>query len=570
MSLCGITLYILMAAMFAACHRDVTAQSLQHASEIMDAHPDSAFLILNPLDRSHMNDEQRAAHALLLSQSRHKIDLGNDSDTLLNDAVSYYMREHNDTMLMKSLFYRSDAYMQQRLLTDAILDASRAWDISQNIPTSTSAHYWRAKIAELIADINNETGNVIERYNWTKTAVKEYGLSGRDDNQLFSSIDLSVACASAEGVSRSVTMVDSLRPLVDAWKNYPGLEEYFQSMALPILAEYANPDSVSTYYTQYANTTASLLHKSDAYCYQSILASRKGNFHIAQNYLDSIKDNNLPIDTLNILRAQYYLYKLSGDKNNAVIFADSLLGQSVKYYLYSMKRKTLATQRDYYTQLASTEKQAKENVMLKTTVIVSILAFLLIIGAIIFWISIRLKNVKILDEMTKVTRLDNNLSESHKMYTTLESTLNIERQNHTSTLSSLFREKWELLNNLCNEFIDDNLNELSEKSKDLKLIRIQAALTDLRTPGYVTKLEQKINQFYNNLLPQLRDSGLKLKETDYAIIILKLSGLTPQAICFITQTKLKTFYTRRDRLVTKIASSDFDRSTELISLLKGK
>ena len=220
MSLCGITLYILMAAMFAACHRDVTSQSLQHASDIMDVHPDSAFLILNPLDRNRMNDEQRAAHALLLSQSRHKINLVNDSDTLLNDAVSYYMREHNDTMLMKSLFYRSDAYMQQLLLTDAILDASRAWDISQNIPTTTSAHYWRAKIAELIADINNHTANSVERYNWTKIAVREYGLAGREDNQIFSSIDLAFSEATVGGLQRSVEMFDSIRLLLPQYKQY--------------------------------------------------------------------------------------------------------------------------------------------------------------------------------------------------------------------------------------------------------------------------------------------------------------------------------------------------------------
>lgn len=90
-----IILSVFTLLVFGSCQRNSTVElRLNHAEELMSEHPDSAWHILESIDRKALDSRRiRARHALLSSQALDKnyIDVNNDS--LIRIAIDYYVRE---------------------------------------------------------------------------------------------------------------------------------------------------------------------------------------------------------------------------------------------------------------------------------------------------------------------------------------------------------------------------------------------------------------------------------------------------------------------------------------------
>lgn len=89
-----IILSVFTLLVFGSCQRNSTVElRLNHAEELMSEHPDSAWHILESIDRKALDSRRiRARHALLSSQALDKnyIDVNNDS--LIRIAIDYYAK----------------------------------------------------------------------------------------------------------------------------------------------------------------------------------------------------------------------------------------------------------------------------------------------------------------------------------------------------------------------------------------------------------------------------------------------------------------------------------------------
>lgn len=125
-----------------------------------------------------------------------------------------------------------------------------------------------------------------------------------------------------------------------------------------------------------------------------------------------------------------------------------------------------------------------------------------------------------------------------------------------------------LLNKLCNNLADDS--NPTEISQTIILRQIKATLEEINRPDNLKEIEDQVNKYNDNVILLLRSECAFLKETAISLITLYIAGFSSKSICFITGTKLKTFYTRRDRIINKIQEADFSKTELIMTLLKNR
>ena len=104
----SVTLCLLAAV---GCGRGVDRR-LVLADTLMWTAPDSSLAILNAINRDSLQgDENRAYHALLLTQARFRVDYYDyPSDSLINTALSHYSDNHNREHYTRALLYKGAYY----------------------------------------------------------------------------------------------------------------------------------------------------------------------------------------------------------------------------------------------------------------------------------------------------------------------------------------------------------------------------------------------------------------------------------------------------------------------------
>ena len=108
-------LHIILAALMLAaavgCSRSADRR-LVLADSLMWKNPDSSLAILNAINRDSLQgDENRAYHALLLTQAKFRIDYYDyPSDSLINTALSHYSDNHNREHYTRALLYKGAYY----------------------------------------------------------------------------------------------------------------------------------------------------------------------------------------------------------------------------------------------------------------------------------------------------------------------------------------------------------------------------------------------------------------------------------------------------------------------------
>ncbi len=104
-------LLLQLATIVAGCGNDRVNQRLLLADTLMWTAPDSSLAILSAVNSDSLSgDENRAYHALLLTQAQFRCNIPLTSDTLINKAVDYYSDNHNREHYTRALLYKGGAH----------------------------------------------------------------------------------------------------------------------------------------------------------------------------------------------------------------------------------------------------------------------------------------------------------------------------------------------------------------------------------------------------------------------------------------------------------------------------
>ena len=101
-----ILLYMVLLSL-AACHPEGTnvKQGLDKAAQLMEQDPDTAFVILESIQMSQMNEAQLAEYNLLCTQVNEDKNIPHSSDAQIKQAASYYEMHGNEHQKSKAYYY---------------------------------------------------------------------------------------------------------------------------------------------------------------------------------------------------------------------------------------------------------------------------------------------------------------------------------------------------------------------------------------------------------------------------------------------------------------------------------
>ncbi len=337
------------------CSESETARSLDRAEAVMEEHPDSALAILGAIPSADVNSSaDRALHALLLTQAQIKNGHIVDNDSLINIAVSHYSDSDDSPRLMKSLFYKAQVEYNRGDMTAAIVPAIRARELATEFDDS----YWRAKAAELMADIYSVTHYKSEAVKHTEEAAEHYKKAGKARNHLFALCDLAVV-RSNDGVddNKNIALLDSVRRIAIQEPADTTLIAYADRTLFGMYVDSGRNDEAHRILEEMLSLKSHYFPDSEQYSYMSRLATSDGNDEEALQIIKTANDEATNTSQKVHVYVFYRDYhKSKGMSREAEAYTDSILTLQNMEVAAVLKQSVVSAQRDFFT--ARAEKEA--------------------------------------------------------------------------------------------------------------------------------------------------------------------------------------------------------------------
>ena len=527
--------------LLAACSGGTGHTALSRAESIMEQHPDSALAILDSVNPSALtSDASRAKYALLLTQAKMKNNAFPASDSLINTAVAFYEGEGNADE-MKSLFYQGNVRFYNSEYSAAIIPAIRAHELAIKL----NDDYWRAKTAEQIADIYAST--YYDDYEYRQEAIDYYEKAGRIDNHRYAICDLAIRYGNKRNPGKAISILDSISQIAKSEQPIDsGLFVYSSYPLIPLYLLVMHPDSAYIVYDELQEFGDLHIKTIKDYEYLAEIELYRGNhdtaFEILSQLLAIAQSNT---EKVSVYDGMVKYFKRTGDNLKALDFTDSILYIQNEETYEVLKQSVLAKQRDELDYIAEVERNKADRRLY--IIIVVVLATFVVIFLIFAYYRVKTKNkdIEIKNKILTIYSLTQTIEEQNnnlKQYS--ESKAEI-----ASTVSSLFKERWNTLNLICSQFLTNE-----NTSADYKRIvsELDKEIKSLRSHQSLDKIEKAVNLYMDDILTRLRQQCPFLKSDELTLLTLLFAGLSAKAICLITDTNFKYFYVKKKRIYNKI------------------
>lgn len=380
-----ISVIITAALLSTACRRNVEP-TLHRAEALMDSHPDSALALLR-------TDSIRLANqplfALLYTQASMKNRIIPPNDSLIAIAANHFT-DINDSNYMKAQFYLGTVRYYNHQYTSAITPALFAYEFS----TKGNDDYWRAKCAELIADIYSHT--YFNDIPFRNEAIDYYLRAGKIPNHRYAICDLASSLTDSGEAPRAAALLDSIA--IVAKNDSPvdsGLLYYCYEYLLPTYNKMHETQKADSVYRILQNLGRYYQPDFYGYCYVAELHLNKGDLETAFDIYSVLR----PTAKTGLAKAYIYaglsaFYEKQERKDLAKIYTDSMLLLQGSEVSRVLDQSVIAIQRDHFKQLATLE-QSKST---RLTIIIILIAviFLIVTIAIVVNYHERSKNKKLI------------------------------------------------------------------------------------------------------------------------------------------------------------------------------
>ncbi|MDE7496135.1 MAG: hypothetical protein K2M67_04730 [Muribaculaceae bacterium] len=591
----------LLILLLSGCGRSATRRTLLHAESIMEEHPDSAYALLSALRvDSAAPEEDRALHALLLTQAMHKTyrlwenseKEINHADSLIGSAVDYYRKNSPDSMLMKACYYQGEV---KALSQDNFIDALDPLSQSLDIALEREDNLWVGRIYSSMAHVYFAGGAFGDEVEAQEKAVDYFRRSGNEDFTRYAVSEYATALFNAGRCGEAITVANMLKDSISPDKNpdlwveissTKAMSHFFNHENQECIDEIASLDSLGL--SQPALEPFRIL--SLIYLGQS----SKGKEYYTLHYEEiEERDRMLIEDAFACERSD----KATQARTLRWIYKD-LLDQYERYTATGFNTMQMMVNRS----MAARHKEEQTRTWIYIIlIIIASGAALWIMGSALYKMylkkrlaqeeakekeerntelekniseieadrdSIRTKREElerqVLDREERNSELERNISEIEaerdsilskseeleKQVIQLTDTLSISLEGKKREYENLLNQMKEdirflTLKAVCSEFrlLDEiiNLRETLPASSDRDTRIINRMLANIRVEGTekkkVSELEKRVNKAYGNIMQMLRKEVYAENEIYYQAALLRMAGFSISSIASLTGLK---------------------------------
>lgn len=549
------------------------------AEAVMESQPDSALRIVSAINPDEFSDARnRALFGLLSTQARVKCDIPIDDDSLIDASVGYFREHGPDSNLMKSLFYLGYVRSGLGMYAMAVEPLTEAMELAG----LERDDYWAAKATEALGDIFEQAYCYAEAVNYTEKAAMHYLKAGKERNHLFSMCDLSFRKFKNRETKDGLRLIDSV--LFEAKRDsidkdlviYVNSYRYAMGMgAKDVGVATSSMKELERY--GYDFTPQDRLWK-------SLLELYKGNDAETARVIDSLSHRTLSLaSTITYYKVLGEYCKKNNDLKGELFCIDTLIKLQNQEVHRVMKQSVSLPQRNYYHKFSEREAERAN----RTLHLLFVIGFgLIVVSVVVYFIIYKVKTAEINRKIADIFILTSQIEEQRTINDTLVETiltkeadvegLNVIVENQKKNIETLdqriqfdtksqielrrqtevlFRQGWSTINLLCDRFVE--YSDL--KNREVAFVRdVEKELEKLRSPRNLKSIESSVNRYMDDIIIKLRSECVFLKEDDVKFITLVYAGLSPRTVSLMMDMKLKTYYTKRSRLIKRIQNAQVE------------
>lgn len=105
---------LLLACCTASCSNHKQKEALDRAEYLMEAHPDSALIILNEIEKSELGSKkEQARYALLMSMALDKNYIDTTAFDVLQPAIDYYIKKGTPDEKLRTYYYQGVIFLNK-------------------------------------------------------------------------------------------------------------------------------------------------------------------------------------------------------------------------------------------------------------------------------------------------------------------------------------------------------------------------------------------------------------------------------------------------------------------------
>ncbi|MDE5969314.1 MAG: hypothetical protein K2G74_00575, partial [Muribaculaceae bacterium] len=417
--------------------------------------------------------------------------------------------------------------------------------------------------------------NNYEAIKYIIESTKYYSKAGREDNARYCYVDLAIAYNNIQEFNRCFELVDSIKDIAVAEKDSSLIAYCYNT---EYRARIRNLDFVKgeKEMNEFLSMSKFMEPTPRDYTYKARIFTNINEFDSAETVLNNLKNqkmtDNEKITFYQTLRS---LYKKKKDFEKALVATDSIFKINKKEVEKNFSQVVVATQRDYLDNdlTFANLRVEHQRVFIIASLIVSTIIIIFIV--LIFRYRLKVKRIeseKVIEQIMAVSdelssenmRLTAAVKEHKKQISDMEDRLEEHSKNSVNT-ETLFQEKWEMLNFLCNEYFEKGD---TPKTRATIVSRIENELKRFQSPESMAALENAVNKYMNGVASRLREQCDFLNESAILFVILCMAGLSQRAVCLLLDLSYNYYYTKKQRIATRIEQSAVPDRDLFLSYLK--
>lgn len=541
------------------CTNSKVTSELNRADELMNDHPDSAYVLIQSINPDDIHGRaDKAFYALLYTQAQYKNYDTIRNDSLIDIAVKYYSENPTKDRLTRSYMYKAGALSDMErhkeaiewykraeyaadtadYLTLALLNI-RMGELYQNSYVPNEEHINRYKKALKYAKLLNNTDFEISALS---SIGQLYTRRSKDSTFYYLNSSLKIA----EEVKDSMSIFDNLTLLGKAYEYY-GLCYEAKELFLYVIK----------------NSSPNLPKKASYFSISAIYA-RMGQVDSAKYYLNQIKSFARPSDSMRYYMSCEEIAKATNDYRAAYGYSKLSNRISDSIILAGRKNELYSIEKQFDRQRAEVETEKLKAEVKVRTYLIAISVLILFIFAGIVVIVMRRKRAMSINKMRLIEQLQTEIANQ-------EGTLKRAMNRQIETIASLEKSLSER-----NE-IELALREIVEDRMLLmrKLMNIKHEFGTIPS-AFITHFDKLVslnkksqpeidsvikiaNQLNNNVISRIQESNPTLKPQDILFLsLVSLQFTTTEITAFVGSPNVTATYSMRYRLSKKLNCSSIE------------
>ncbi|MBO5456285.1 MAG: hypothetical protein J6A20_07200, partial [Muribaculaceae bacterium] len=443
---------------------------LDRAEAVMDAHPDSALVLLDSVEGSAtlhglMNEADRARYALLLTQARHKNYIDETSDSLITTAVDYYDRHSSAEpfRLMLSRYYQGVVRSNSRNYASAIISLMKAEALAEHLDQPL----WLGRSRVAIGNIYNDVHSPKEEVKYIEKAREAFCQANDSANIWQADESLIIAFNNAKRYKDALSLANKRYDLAASKGDTMSMSRSLEHIGYSLQHLNRHQEAVAAFRNFQALSPEMT---NNNYYYLSTALWNAGLHDQSKALIDSIRqkfgDNaNVHPEILYDLGMVDEAYRQQkADFSEANDFVGDILNQNVS-----------ATVSQYYNdEIAAQEARLRQNRIIATIIVIGVtIIVILIVGFLYYKISVTRreklkKELEIIDLAKELGSLNIKLSETTDSLTSSNARLDALSSQSSVLLSEKSRienEKLNAVSLLCEIYHSANSDNSGKSQK---------------------------------------------------------------------------------------------------------